>query len=298
MKEQKPKGPAPAFQCYAADHLATAAQMSDEQFGKYWRLSLIAWRERGIPADHDALAGILRVTRRQFPALWAVIGQHFQPGDDGRLHLEWQEREREKQADNRKKRQDAANARWGKGNSDADDEHVDGEVHANADANALQNTSLSTSSSTSKLPAASAAARAGDHAGGSWATDPKALSLLALLESDAQRSDVSTLLDRVPHALAWVAELTMALDPNNMHGKQATPTQLAEAARHFVGNGEVNDGMQPRLMYFQVYLRNAVNGKQPPPARAAGGRSAKISAPYDASQSGAAADSLTRQLED
>lgn len=102
----------PAFQFYPHDFLAgRVSTYSLEETGAYAILLAHDWTLNGLPVEELKLARLCRVSMRKFKPIWAVIGEQF-PEKDGRRFNPRLALEREKQAKNRKKKQDAANSRW------------------------------------------------------------------------------------------------------------------------------------------------------------------------------------------
>jgi uncharacterized protein YdaU (DUF1376 family) len=109
----------PAFQIYPADFLAdkNTLVMSAAEVGAYWLLICVCWREDGLPDDVQELADVARTPVKQFRVSWErKIQRCFVLRDDGKWTHNRLEKEREKQAENRRKRQTAgekgAKAKW------------------------------------------------------------------------------------------------------------------------------------------------------------------------------------------
>lgn len=99
------------------------------------------------------------------------------------------------------------------------------------------------------------------------------------LSSDADRTALSTVLERVPDRSAFLAELAASLDsmPGHAH---VTPIQAGQALRDFRGIGALRN---PTLKLFRGFLRNATERlPQTTPARSSGPRSPAGGARNDA----------------
>jgi uncharacterized protein YdaU (DUF1376 family) len=112
----------PAFQLYTKDLLAdgNVLAMSLEQFGAYMKLLALCWQERGLEADPDKLARILRVSRRRFDQLWPELEPCFYQ-IEGRWQHKRLDQERDKQAKFREHQSRVAARRWGSGGDKAAD---------------------------------------------------------------------------------------------------------------------------------------------------------------------------------
>jgi uncharacterized protein YdaU (DUF1376 family) len=306
---------APAFQCYAEDHLTDSAELSDEEFGQYWKLALYAWREMGLPGDHARIAKILRMTKRQFDASWAAIGGRFVLRD-GRYVLPWQEDERQKQAENRIKRVAAANKRWGKNleDADADQEHSGDDAHGQPEPSKTDARALQTESpSNSHLPPSRQSTTT------TSVIDPEEMARrVALLKGYAKVREVAQVLPtddtreflylflvrasvtgsvRVEH---WLAKFRDWLNPDGMEGVKATPQILGTALGDYAINGFMDDGFEITARHFLAFVIH-VRDKLPLPVRVGSknwkpGKNVKSAAPIDTAGNDAAADRLKRQL--
>jgi uncharacterized protein YdaU (DUF1376 family) len=102
----------PAFQFYPGDFLAgRVATYSLEEVGAYSLLLAFDWSLSGLPLEPERLAKLCRVSLRKFRPIWDVIAEQFPVAGSVR-HNPRLQLEREKQATTRKKKVDAANARW------------------------------------------------------------------------------------------------------------------------------------------------------------------------------------------
>jgi hypothetical protein len=52
-------------------------RLKDDQFGKYWRLRLQCWADKGLPKNHDRLAWMLGCSREEFDAFWQCVAPLF-----------------------------------------------------------------------------------------------------------------------------------------------------------------------------------------------------------------------------
>jgi hypothetical protein len=73
------------------------------------------------------------------------------------------------------------------------------------------------------------------------------------LESDLDRRALTILLEKVPNAESWCAEMNAALEGMGGH-IQVTPMQLGSALREYVANA---NGDQPKIRHFKGYLSTA-----------------------------------------
>lgn len=75
----------PAFQFYAGDFLQGTAEMTLEELGLYIRLLCHQWIAGSIPSDPDRASSLAHTTIEVFNRVWAVVGEKFHLGPDGRL---------------------------------------------------------------------------------------------------------------------------------------------------------------------------------------------------------------------
>jgi uncharacterized protein YdaU (DUF1376 family) len=68
--------------------------LTDEEFGVYMRLLLVAWKDGCIPADLRKLPRLVSATPRRFAALWPSIEHKWESNGNGGLVNPRQERER------------------------------------------------------------------------------------------------------------------------------------------------------------------------------------------------------------
>jgi uncharacterized protein YdaU (DUF1376 family) len=140
---------APAYQWYPRDYMAdpVVQAMNLEQEGAYRRLMDICWLEQGLPTDVEDLWPLSKASSRDrfLEHIWPVVGRKFQLRR-GKYQHKRLDRERAKQAKNRRKRQLAAQTRWNK-------------VRSKRDAHASGVHSLSSSSSTAFTTAVRTSAR-------------------------------------------------------------------------------------------------------------------------------------------
>jgi uncharacterized protein YdaU (DUF1376 family) len=143
---------APAFQCYAADELAdmNVLMMTTEEFGAYWFLKLICWRQGSLPNDPEALALLSKMPADRFQISWEKrIRRCFEQQPDGEWIHPGLEEERKHQAENREKKRHAALTRHHP--TDAM------QMHGTRNADAVQMECPSASSSVAASSAASVA---------------------------------------------------------------------------------------------------------------------------------------------
>lgn len=218
----------PAFQFYPADFLSdlNVIVMSAAETGAYALLMSVCWIENSLPDDITELAAVSKMGD-SFADSWGKrIKRCFVLREDGRWDHPRLQAEREKQQAFSEKMSAAANRRHhpskpkqSRGNANAVPRHQVG--------NALQ------SSSISKLHSQSARAR-------------------ELLPAQFQ-GDFDELIERVPNATAWSAEIASAPEKlNGAPGKAPTPAQIGQAIRDYNANSET-----PNLAHFRGYLRRA-----------------------------------------
>jgi uncharacterized protein YdaU (DUF1376 family) len=101
----------PAFQFYVGDFLSdgNVGAMSLEECGAYIRLLCFCWREGSLPSHHKRLARLVGVPPGKFRRLWPAIVECFRE-QDGRLIHPRLEKERQKQADYRRRQSQAGKA--------------------------------------------------------------------------------------------------------------------------------------------------------------------------------------------
>lgn len=105
----------PWFKFYPGDWLSSrrVALMKPAEKGVYIDLLAICWQEGSIPADPDELAYLLRLSKREFRAIWETVSKHFQPTDDP--HFLTNRRIEDERADANQKSENgrkAAETRW------------------------------------------------------------------------------------------------------------------------------------------------------------------------------------------
>ena len=128
----------PAFQFYARDFLSSPKvdRMAMTERGAYITLLSRCWLDNGLPTDLSELAYFCRMKPSQFERMWknGKISQCFHERG-GKLHNERLDVERKKQAHNRQRQTDNANARWQKrGNATEMPPHQSGIARAHAPA--------------------------------------------------------------------------------------------------------------------------------------------------------------------
>ena len=163
----------PAFQFYPRDFLgdANVAVMTLQERGAYITLLCHCWTEGSLPADNAKLARLCGVSPPAMKKLWDALGPCFRTDtvSPGRLVQPRLEREREKQADFRRRQSDAATKRWHRpGTSQNDAVASDGQCRSDA----LLSSSSSASSDFSQTHTRGASALAGtlprDHLSHAW----------------------------------------------------------------------------------------------------------------------------------
>lgn len=108
---------APAFQFYPKDFLSDSnvLEMSMLERGVYITLLCICWTEGSLPSAADRLANMVSIPPKQFAKCWPVIRECFTERDGRYVHLRL-DREREKQAEHRRRQSDkgsrGAEKRW------------------------------------------------------------------------------------------------------------------------------------------------------------------------------------------
>lgn len=123
---------APAFQFYPKEFLTdgNVAGMSLQERGAYITLICLCWQEGSLPVERSRLANMVGLEPRVFSRIWTHIAPCFRERG-GRLVHPRLEKEREKQAEYRRRQSDkgklGATARW----------PDDGRGHAPAIAQAL-----------------------------------------------------------------------------------------------------------------------------------------------------------------
>lgn len=77
----------PYMKLWVDDALADALEMglTDEEFGAYWKLLLIAWQRGSIFADVTANARFLTSSPKRLKALWPAFAHKWHPDDNGGL---------------------------------------------------------------------------------------------------------------------------------------------------------------------------------------------------------------------
>lgn len=102
---------APAFQFYPKEFLTdgNVAGMSLHERGAYITLICLCWQEGTLPADRSRLANMVGLEPRFFARLWVHLKPCFRE-IDGRLVHPRLEKEREKQAEFRRRQSDKGKA--------------------------------------------------------------------------------------------------------------------------------------------------------------------------------------------
>ena len=88
----------PYMRLWVDDLLSDLLKMglTEEEFGVYMRLLLIAWAEGSIPADHDERVRKLTISSRRLTRLWPRLECKWVSDGNGGLVNPRMEREREK----------------------------------------------------------------------------------------------------------------------------------------------------------------------------------------------------------
>lgn len=239
---------APAFQVYAAEELADAQQMTDDEFGKFNRLRALAWRDGGLPTDPARLAVTLGVKPKDFARLWAVVGAPFVERD-GRYVLPPLETQRQRQAERRDR-----NAQNGqRGGRPPAPKNPPGSPNGTHEATQKEPSGLAKPNPDERLVVAVAVASTP----AASPPSPARAELLEALPPD-YAADVDTLLTRVPpdSQTAWLRKLLGTIRPTS-GGAARRPADVGEAIRDFNANGA-----DPRWKLFAGYLREV--GPPPP----------------------------------
>ncbi len=161
---------------------ALVVSMTLEQEGAYRRLMDVCWLERGLPNDLEQLWRLAKAPSRDRFArqIWPLVGRKFQLRKDKLQHRRL-DRERAKQAKNRRKKQLAANKRW----------HPD-EYTRNAHASRVQcpSSSSSTTSADQKIKSTDAARRPVENQAVENRTgpDPGTFALYAVIAKEARKT--------------------------------------------------------------------------------------------------------------
>jgi uncharacterized protein YdaU (DUF1376 family) len=114
-------GKSPAFSIYPKDWLASEdiALMPPEAEGLFIRLLMIAWDNRGLPTDADAVRKLAGTKyARVWKTAWPPVRKKFVERSSRLVNLR-QEQERDKQTERAKKAAEAAKSRWDNNRPDA-----------------------------------------------------------------------------------------------------------------------------------------------------------------------------------
>lgn len=86
----------PYMRLWVSDLLADlgALGLTDEEFGVYMRLLLVAWDKGSIPADPKGRARLVSASPKKLQALWPAIEHKWVSNGNGGLVNPRQERER------------------------------------------------------------------------------------------------------------------------------------------------------------------------------------------------------------
>lgn len=106
----------PYMRLWVDDLLADLVEMglTDEEFGVYMRLLLVAWKKGGIPADPKARARFVTASAPRLEALWPAFEHKWESDGNGSLVNPRQERERTEALAKSELARKAAEARWNK----------------------------------------------------------------------------------------------------------------------------------------------------------------------------------------
>lgn len=104
-------GKPPAFQFYPTDFVNGTVTLTTEEVGAYMLLMCYCWDKGSIPSDLCARARITRLTPQRMRRVWAALASKFDETPDGFTQPRI-ERERQKQADYRRRQSDASRKRW------------------------------------------------------------------------------------------------------------------------------------------------------------------------------------------
>lgn len=104
----------PFMKLWVDDALADALEMglTDEEFGAYWKLLLIAWQRGSIFADVAANARFLTSSSARLRKLWPAFAHKWHPAGDGGLVNLKMEKVRTEALGKSEAARKAAEARW------------------------------------------------------------------------------------------------------------------------------------------------------------------------------------------
>jgi|SRR6476646_1649604 len=104
----------PFMKLWVDDLLADITEMglTDEEFGAYMKLLLIAWQRGSIFADVKRNARWLSCSERELTKLWPAFAHKWHPNADGGLVNRKMEEVRAEALSKSSKAQQAANERW------------------------------------------------------------------------------------------------------------------------------------------------------------------------------------------
>lgn len=104
----------PYMKLWVDDALADATEMglTDEEFGVYWKLLLVAWQRGSIFADVGANARFLSSSAARLKKLWPVFAHKWHPNGDGGLVSLKMERVRTEALGKSASARKAAETRW------------------------------------------------------------------------------------------------------------------------------------------------------------------------------------------
>lgn len=103
-------GKSPAFQFYPKDFVTGTVTLTTEEVGAYILLMCHCWDNGSVPPDVNTLARIARLSPSRMRRTWDVLVTKFTATGDGRYTQPRLERERQKQADYRRKQSDKGKA--------------------------------------------------------------------------------------------------------------------------------------------------------------------------------------------
>lgn len=104
----------PFMKLWVDDALADAMEMglTDEEFGAYWKLLLVAWQRGSILADVKRNARWLSCSETRLKKLWPAFAHKWHPDDNGGLVNLKMERVRAEALGKSSKAKAAAEVRW------------------------------------------------------------------------------------------------------------------------------------------------------------------------------------------
>lgn len=101
----------PAFQFYTQDFVAGTVTLTTEEVGAYMLLMCHCWDKGAIPKDITLMSRITRLTPKKMQSTWSALASKFRETEGGYIQPRI-ERERQKQADYRRRQAEASRKRW------------------------------------------------------------------------------------------------------------------------------------------------------------------------------------------